>query len=105
MLNRNPFDLRAYGGVLLKKSSKVKFKAKHNHGQKHSIFKLGGELNGKGFMELMGKVSLDTNGKVKILIGRKIDNTFLMDGIYQLKLSNDPTEKKSQVGLFFTVER
>lgn len=56
MLNINPFDLRAYGGVLPAKTRKVNFKAKHSHAQKHSIFKPGGKLNGKGLMELMGKL-------------------------------------------------
>ncbi|KAL6504791.1 hypothetical protein OROHE_023549 [Orobanche hederae] len=101
----NPFDLREYGGVLLAKSMKVNLKAKHSHAHKHSIFKFGGELNGKAFMELMGKLSMDTNGKMKVLIGKKIENTFLMDGIYQFKFSFDPTEKKTHAVLFFTFER
>lgn len=63
MLNKNPFDLRAYGGVLLTKARKVNFKAKHSHAQKHSIFKPGGELNVKGLMELMGKTLWIQMGK------------------------------------------
>jgi len=38
-------------------------------------------------------------------VTNRFENIFLLDDIYQLKGSIDPTEKKIQTGFFFTVEQ